>query len=241
MDGIKLATLFSYMPNKLKYCGPKDASTIFQNYLKNNIGQEKAKELLIKFEALYPYLEIIAEKNSKDPFCYEVVESYWLGNELADLDKQAAIKLIGMLTKRGLLESTAKDLIQKIKGLDEKEIPLTHLFNVMFVGVGAVTGSVPTIIENMDKCRVSYDTICEINDSYLIVEHNRLKNDNGKYFISETAEKIKVSYDKNLLKDLNIREVVAVHWGSAVKKLNSKELNNLRNYTQKVIELISKP
>lgn len=240
MQGVKLAALFSYMPNKLKYCGPKNSSTLFYNYLKNNANRNKIKSLLIKFEALYPYLEIISEKNNKDPFDYEVVEAYWLGNKLAELDKEAAVKLIGMLTKRGLVGSIAKELTKKLESLNTKTTPLTHLFNVVFVGVGAVTQSVPTIIENMDKCRISWGAVCEIKDKSLILEYNRLKKKNEGYFIDKDVEKIKVNYDKNFLNDIRVGDKVAVHWGLAVKKLGSKELENLKTYTQKVIELVSR-
>lgn len=238
MDGVRLAALFSYMPNRLNYCGPKDASKLFYDYLKNKGSKEKVKELLVKFEALYPYLKIIAEENNKDPFDYDVVEAYWLGNKLADLDKRAAIRLVEMLNKRGLVDSIAKNLIKRLESLEEI-ISLTHLFNVLFVGVGAVTGKVPTVIENMDKCRVSYGVVCEIHDSYLIINYNRLKEHDNEYSIDKNVEKIKVNYNKKLLNDLNKGDTVAVHWESAVKKLSLKELNNLKTYTQKVIELIS--
>lgn len=239
MDGVRLAALFSYMPNKLGYCGLKDASKLFYDYLRNKGSKEKVKELLVKFEALYPYLKVIAEENNKDPFDYDVVEAYWLGNKLADLDKKAAIRLIGMLSKRGLVDSIAKNLIKKVEKLDV-EIPLTHLFNVLFVGVGAVTGKVPTIIENMDKCRISYGNVCEIHDLYLIVECNRLRGQGNKYFMDKNMEKVKVYYDKNFFSDLNKGGIVAIHWGLAVKKLSFEEMNNLKIYTQKVIGLISK-
>jgi len=241
MDGVRLAALFSYMPNKLEYCGPKEASTLFYSYLKNNRNKDKVKELLVKFEALYPYLKVIAEGNERDLFDYDVVEAYWLGNKLAELDEKAAIRLIKMLNKRGLMDSVAKKLIKRLKKLDEKAISLTHLFHVVFVGVGAVTGSVPAIIENMDKCRISWGSVCEIRDSYLVVERNRLKNKDNEYFIDKNPEKVRVDYDRNFFTDLNTGDVVATHWGLAVKKLSSKELKNLKVYTQKVIELISRP
>lgn len=239
MDGVRLATLFSYMPNKLQYCGPGDVSAVFCDYLKTNANKNKVKSLLTRFEALYPYLEVISKKNNKDLFDYEVVEAYWLGNKLAELDKKAAVNLIEMLTKRGLVESLAKELIKKIEDLDAETIPLTHLFNVIFVGVGAVTQSVPTIIENMEKCRISWGKICEIQDSSLIVEHNKLKKQGNKYFIAENIEKKKVDYDNNFFDDLKIGDEVAIHWDLAVKKLDSRELADLKNYTQKVIGFVS--
>lgn len=239
MEGVRLAALFSYTPNKLKYCGPDEASSIIYDSITNNRNEDKVKDLLLQFEALYPYLKTISEKNNKDIFDYEVVESYWIGNELANLEKQDAKKIIDLLRERGLLDSIANKLIERIESLDQDKIPLTHLFNVLFVGVGAVTGSVPTIVENMDKCRVSWGTVSEIHESHLIVEYNRLKKDD-KYFISKDTEKIKVNYDKKFFDELNVGDVIAVHWRMAIKKLNSEELNNLKNYTQKTIELISK-
>jgi len=241
MDGIKLASLFAYQPNKLNYCGPDNAFNIFSNYWKDGTGKEKARELLEKFEALNPYLDVIAEMNGKDSYDHEVVEAYWIGNEFSDVSKENAIDLVKRLNKRGLTDSMSEKLVERINGLKNDIIPLTHFFHVVFIGVGEVTGNVPSILENMDKCRISWGKIYDINDSNLTVGYNKLKYEDDNYFLNEKEEKIEVNYDKNILKDLNVGDMVAIHWGNVVKKLNLEELKNLKTYTNKVIELISRP
>ena len=239
MSGIRLAALFSYSPNKLGYCGPKDADKLFYDYLKNETDKDKVKNSLSKFEALYPYLKVIAAEHGKEPFDYDVVEAYWLGNKLSEVKKETAVKLINMLAERGLLSSIAESLTRKINDLNVEKIPLTHLFHVLFVGVGSVTGSVPNVTENVNKCRTSWGTVKEIGSS-LIIDTNKLEKSDGRYYFSE-IKNLKLDYNQNLFPDLAVNDTIAIHWEYAVKKLDSKELNNLKSYTKKVIELIPSP
>src|SRR3989338_6132626 len=135
MKGIELAARFSYITNSLRFCGPKEASKQFLQYL--------------------------SKKNNKDIFDYEVIEAYWIGNKLLDnFTDDDNKKIIKKLMQRGLPKSIGLDLI---KNLPSGLVP-HHNFNVMYVGVGRLTGSVETNLQNMDNYRISYGKVLEVLD-----------------------------------------------------------------------------
>jgi len=46
-------------------------------------------------------------------------------------------------------------------------------------------------------------------------------------------------YEKTLLPTIKRRDMVAIHWNLAVKKLNNEEIENLEKYTSQNIEAIN--
>lgn len=85
MFTIRQACRFSLVPHELGFCGPrKNCSLILKNYInKKNNNKEEIKKILKQFKAVYFYCRQIAKKNNiKDPLSDEVLEAYWLGNDL---------------------------------------------------------------------------------------------------------------------------------------------------------------
>ncbi|USN45380.1 MAG: hypothetical protein H6502_05000 [Candidatus Woesearchaeota archaeon] len=117
MDSIELCARFSYVTNKLEYCGPKSSTkTIYQYLTKDKNLAKDVKTTLEKFEGLMPYF------SEMGGFNYKVVEAYWLGNELLEnFPKHKMIKIINNLVKRGLPQFIAERIIEK---LPSKEFPL---------------------------------------------------------------------------------------------------------------------
>jgi|TARA_B100001971_G_C18143553_1_gene511735 hypothetical protein len=238
MDGIELCSRYSFITNKLKLCGPEDSYKILLDYIfGKEKDKEKVKNLLKKFEGLYPYLEAIGNKHGLDPFSYEVVEAYWQGNELLDtFTKDDMAKLINELVKRGLLRSLADKLIER---LPEDPIPY-HMFHAMFVGVGSVTGSVETNVENMDKCRATWANVKKAEDK-IILDWMQLKIEDNEFrlvTVDNWANVYQLDYDKRLVPVAD-NDFVALHWNYPVKKLEYKEMCNLRKYTHKVIRIMN--
>ena len=60
MDPINLIVKYSFITNKLRYCGPHDSYLNFLNYLINPSEELKDKIIdeLKRFEGLYPYLQL---------------------------------------------------------------------------------------------------------------------------------------------------------------------------------------
>ena len=166
MDGTELCARFSYITNKLQYCGPESCTEKIYSFITEGKYREDVLEALKKFEGLLPYLSVISD----DPFSYKAVEAYWIGNELLDkFTKKDMVKVIKNLVKNGLPQFLGEKLISKLK----KGFVPHHSFNVFFVGVGQLTGSVATTAENMDKCRISCGRVEEIYKKKMIIRPPR--------------------------------------------------------------------
>jgi len=82
-NGLQLLARFSLTPNKLGLCG----RTQIEVEIKECIDKGNCQNLLTQisgFKTQLPYLQTIAEIAQKDYLDYEVIEAYWLGNDLLD-------------------------------------------------------------------------------------------------------------------------------------------------------------
>jgi len=235
MNGTELAVRFSYIVNSLRYCGPAEAHKRFRHYLKNKDNKEEVDKLLTKFEALMPYLDAIAQKTGKKPFDYDVVEAYWIGNELLDkLGKKDLEKIINELVRNGLPIKMGERLIQK---LPDGFVPL-HAFNVFYVGVGQTTRKVPTTLPNMNKCMTSYGRVKKIEEKELMIVKSFVELEDNRYFFGKEKEQ-KVMYMKEMIPEVKVDDIVALHWNFATVVLDDRQLENLKKYTQKVLDAMN--
>ncbi len=235
--GLELGARFSSITNRLRYCGPKDAYVDFYKLLRGKkYDREKIREHFKKYEGLYVYLDIISKKYNKDLLDYNVIESYWLGNKFLDnFTRKNFIDIINGLVKRGLPKNYAEDAIKRLPdGMNPH-----HSFNVLFVGVGRTSGTVPTNIMTMNKCIVSIGEILKITKRQLLVNVPLLSVVDGKLvFLKPTIEY--VEYIKDFLPGLKIHDKIAMHWDFACKILTEKEEDNLKRYTKKNIDVLNK-
>lgn len=233
MNGPELCCRFSRVTNKLNYCGPLKAHETFLEFFKTKQNEQKIKELLSKFEGLYPYLKFISSKHNLDPFDYKVIEAYWLGNELLDaFSKEDYASFLPELEKRGLPAKITKQLQST---LPKYAVP-HHTFHVLFVGVGRVTGSVPATLENMQKCMASWGTVLESDENQIKIKGPTLEQTKNKFLIKETERT--VFYQKQLIQP-NTQDTVAMHWNECVHILNKEQAENLEKYTKKIIEAVN--
>lgn len=234
--GLELACRFSSITNRLRYCGPKDAYLDFYNLLQGkDYDREKIRKHFSKYEGLYVYLKYIADKLGKDFLDYEILEAYWLGNDLLEkFSRDDQKNIILGLVKRGLPQKHADRLIERLPdGLN-----LMHSFNVLFVGVGMTTGSVPTNIQTMNKCIVSVGKVLKITDRQLILNVSPLKIEARKMAFSKPEIQYS-DYVKEFLPGLKVGSEVALHWDFACKILAGEDSYNLIKYTQKNINSLN--
>jgi hypothetical protein len=194
-------------------------------------GRDAAVRSLTRFEALYPYLEYIAETLGGEPFDSPVVEAYWRGSELLNRSwSDTYADLLRRLTARGLPRSFASRLQQN---LPSDPLP-HHSFHVLFVGVGAVTGHVPTTLPNMDRCRISWGTVLEVGDRELTVQGPGLAWD-GERFQLDDGSPQKIARDPALLPGVEKGDDMAIHWETAVERLSGNALGNLKKFTRRAL------
>jgi hypothetical protein len=231
MDGIQLAARFSLATNRLNFCGPADAEPSLYRAIVRGEGLPEARRALMGFEALMPYLEAIAERHGRDPFDHEVVEAYWVGNRLLDaFGRDDFPPLLRALTRRGLPAVIARRLEEH---LPPSPIP-HHVFHVAFVGVGAVTGHVPTTLANIESCRPAVATVVGRETKELTVESPILRLDGGLLALSGSARQT-VSFDPLVLPRVDVGDGVALHWGWPALVLSPEQRSGLETYTGRAL------
>ena len=232
MDGVALCARFSLATNRLAYCGPAGAEPHLFRAAVSGQGSPAARSALLQFEALAPYLEAIAHRHGLDPFDERVVEAYWLGNELLEpFSRSEFLPILEALRRRGLPRSMAEELASR---LPPAPVP-HHLFHVAYVGVGNVTGHVPTTLENMERCRVAERRVVSLEASELVLEGPRLVPDGSSATLGPPVTE-RVAYEPELLPGLAPGDYVAVHWRLAGLRLSEGQRRGLAQWTARSLE-----
>jgi len=232
MDSIELAARYSFMPNKLKYCGPEDTDKILFDYVIGKADKRVVKQILDQFDSIKHYLSLIARYNDKDVFDKEVIEAYWLGNKLLEKVPSEEIKnlILNEFTKTGMAREIAIGLANKVP----KDALPHHSFHVLHIHEATKkTGA----LTNIDKCRISWGKVRHIGKDKLIVAYRPIEvKDRIKL---GGAREIEVDYNKEFLPNLNEGDFVSMHWGLAIQLLDERQVENMEKYTEKNIDAMN--
>lgn len=227
--GLQLASRFALPPNSLGYCGKGTAPEKFINCIlgKNCNG---VIDEIDKFIVLGPYIKTLSETTRKQKDNYSIIEAYWLGNTILNKTKQNDYKLLlKNFEKQGVPPWLIKDLKEK---QPKKFIPF-HLFQVLHVGVGRASGSVPYNIKTINNCMIRWGKVEKIGKKNLSVNLNSLTRSGKKFEL--ILIKGSYPYRNDFMPNLRKGNSIAVHWKQAVKKLTPHEAKNLEFWTKKVL------
>ncbi|HLM90536.1 MAG TPA: DUF6390 family protein [Thermoplasmata archaeon] len=232
MNGVQLGARFSIATNRLQYCGPAEAAPLLYAAITSEEGHDEAARMLSGFEALMPYLEAIAAKHGRKPFDREVVEAYWIGNPLLEaFDRTDFLRLLDALVLRGLPRSIARRLGEHLPAHPWPH----HLFHVAFVGVGTVTGHVPTNLANMEACRPAWAEVVRANGTTLRVRGPSLALEGERIGWGPDVERDLV-YDPRVIPDPVPGDPVAVHWGWPALRLSRDQRDSLERYSRRALD-----
>lgn len=235
MHGVQLAARFSIATNRLSFCGPEDAEPKLYAAITGGTGLEPARRSLERFEALLPYLEAIGEQHSLDPFDERVVEAYWIGNDLLDaFGREEFRKILRALAGRGLPRSIAERLGAN---LPDRPIPF-HLFHVAFVGVGAVTGHVPTTLPNMESCRPAWAKVERVRAGRLRIRKPTLETEAGQLRLGNETE-TEIAFDPRVLPGVSAGNSVALHWSWPAVVLSNDQRRAMERYTRQTLDTVN--
>jgi len=238
MDGLLRAGRYAFGPNRLHYCGP-DANAEILAHIREGVADPGLVKLLSAFQTMYPYLLHIAHANEiKDPFNERVVEAYWVGNELLEniSQKQFYRHLREGLRLKDRLGGKAFDrLTAKI---EQGAVP-HHSFHVLDIWKRTGHEEREHTLESIDSCRVSWGTVREINGPKIMVESEPILYENRKLRLGETTlrpitRRLEQEPDLDRLK---IGDLVTIHWGVLCEVVNPRQLNFLRRYTLRHLNL----
>ena len=252
--GPVLFARYAFGPNRLGLCGPEDWRSLLElgaaglgTGEDDGPGPKQAleidrglRDLAAGFEGAYPYLELIATANGiEDPLDLRVVDAYWIGNGLSDrVDPVLMTKSIDARFKAQLPAETWKWLQTK----PEAGARPTHAFHVfdVFPMVGTQRqGSVAGAVGLMDTCRIRWGRVQEIAGDSLVVNAVPLGLAEGKLALVEPkVQSVKRWLDgSGFVADVEVGDVVSLHWDWACEVLSPARLEALRRRTVQQLEL----
>ncbi len=246
MRGIRIAALYGFYPHKLGFCGLQENSakkTLLDYLSGEKISEQKIRKILETFKGSFAYYKLIAKSNGiKDPFEEKVVKAYWVGNQL--LEKVPINSLRNMIVK----EFSGPGLLSK-ETAEEKAggIPLTskahHSFHVLVIG--SVSSRIKFNGKLLDICRIGWGKVIRFENKKtkniyrVIIEYQPLQKRKERYFLGKPISKI-VFWDKKFIPEIKAGDRVATHWNHIVQILGTKDLVNLKKYTQVTINSLNK-
>jgi hypothetical protein len=150
--GLQLLARFSLPPNRLGYCGDENINPA----LIRCINHGEADPVLLKlpsFKSQLPYLKTIAEVTGLDYLDYQVVEAYWLGNDLLNQFKSDHYQIF----LKHLNSLNLPDFYLHSMSLKQPEffIPF-HLYSVHLAVPMKIS---PPIQHQIDQCMISWGKV----------------------------------------------------------------------------------
>ncbi len=179
---------------------------------------------------MYPYLHLIASANSLQAFDEQVIEAYWLGNQLLEnVSFREMQKIILSFQKHGLPSSIAE---KKAANLPEEMLP-HHSMHVLHINF--LSQKVKPFIQNLSNCLIQWGTVqgqttkgIKVKGVELLLESNELK-------LKEKEKTIQNPFNLQLQPN----DQISVHWGNAIEKISGDELKNLKNHNIKNLQALS--
>ncbi|MBN2094071.1 MAG: hypothetical protein JW740_01745 [Candidatus Zambryskibacteria bacterium] len=236
MDGILRCSRYSFGPNRLHYCGP-DANKELKDLIKEGDDDFGLTHLLKQFKTLYPYLKHIANANHiDDPFDSQVVEAYWIGNELLEKVEK------NVLYRFFIDDLKVKDKIKlrEFSWLEEKisqgAMP-HHSFHVFNIWTKEGHHDLLSDLQRMDECRVSWGKVTAVNGPEIRISTEPMVCESGKFILGEPVIKsitrqLEAEYD---IEQIKPGEIVSVHWSVPCEIITENQAKILKKYTLKNI------
>lgn len=239
LDGTLLFIRYAFMPNRLRYCGGDDNTTLFQHAVAGETDGG-VPPLLRKFTGAYPYLALIARANGiADPFDRRVVEAYWIGNEC--LERVDAPRFYQSLQERFQARTDARSFGWLASKLEHDARPHHnfHVFDV-YLRAGLMRDERAVIgLERMDSCRISWGRVSAVDGAELVVERSALILRDGKLALSEprVARVTRQIDGRGFADGARVGDVVSMHWDWVCEVLDPSSLRRLIQNTRRYLAL----
>ena len=231
INGLLKASKYSAIPNRLGFCGPTKSFQKLEEFVASPSKERSigAKGILQRFNALFPYLELIASSNSLQPFDERVVESYWIGNELLErVPKRELQKTVFSLQKFGLPQRIAE---KKAAGIVDGMFP-HHSFHVLYINF--INPNLKPLISNLSNCLVQWGKVKKVRESQFLVKAEQLLFESGQLKLKEKIRNV----DKGFVQQVAKNDFVSIHWNKAVELLDEEQVGMLKKNTLNMLDLI---
>lgn len=221
---------FALPPHTLGYCG-STGTTPLSDYA-GGFEDPGLRELARTFDGAYPYLEVLAGANgSQDPLAADVVEAYWIGNEL-----------LGQVGSHDFANSI-DDRFRRRAGNEWGHLQraaaggiANHAFHVLSVmpWVGLLReGIVDEPLDIVDHCRISPATVVGFVDGDDPVRRLLVRRTPLRWSGSRLIHGTPVVEVARTSIEVDIGDTVAVHWDWVCERLTPRQVAWLRFVTDR--------
>jgi hypothetical protein len=243
-SGILFHAKHAFMPNSLGYCGP-DEKGMIQQELEGGKSGEDLVQTLQRFEAAYPFLELIARSTGREVFDYAVPEAYWIGNELLGRVPASEFYAFSHHELRGRDPGKVKEVFRELDGAT----PPHHSFYVMSTYATSVVPDGPSLTNEsrrkvaqlVDNCRISWGEVMRVGRRELEVRLRPVEFEGGRLAMAPPMVK-RVQYNPEVKPFASVRtgDVVSVHWNYACDVLTKRQSKNIAKYTAADLALVNR-
>lgn len=241
MDGVIRASRYAFGPNRLHYCGP-DANREMFNCLRANQSDRGLKNILSQFQTMYPYLLRIANANKiADPFEPQVVEAYWLGNNLLEnISKNIFYR--HLLDEHKLKKRLDAKSFGRVVDLIRAGALPHHSFHVLAVWKRTGNEEKLHTLESMDSCLVSWGRVVKADGPFLTVGRRPLVFQGNKLTLGEAVLQkfMRVITAPEDIEAVKEGDIITIHWQIPCEVISSEQAANLEKYTLMSINLVNR-
>lgn len=218
---------FAFPPNALGYCGPDDPALMLATLTDQAAPLEEVRHLVPAFQGAWPYLELISYATGRDPLSREVVEAYWLGNQLLE---EIDLAVLGNSVEDRFRSRAGWSWSEVVGGITGGGRP-NHAFHVfcIYPWVGLLqSGIIDQPLAVLDRCRIRWGSVEGEVDGRLLVRSRPLIWEGNQLRLGEEqVESVQPPADG---RSVGPGDVVAMHWDFVCQRLTSRQLARLRHY-----------
>jgi hypothetical protein len=230
---------FAYPPNALGYCGPDDPAALLE-HADAGVATYDLADLARQFAGAWPYLELIAASAERpDPLDADVVEAYWLGNDL--LNRVDARIFAAHLADR--FEPRAGRGIADIATLALLGAVPHHNFHVLavypWVGLLRAGTRAEEPMRVLNACRIRCGRVLAV-DAFLAEVAVQPLVWNGRSLRLGSAQVEAVTHavaHGSLTSGVRVGDIVALHWDWICEVLTPRRVRALRSCTARILQM----
>jgi len=234
IPGPELFGRYAFPPNVLGYCGPADSG--LTEGLSVGDAAAELHHVVRQFDGAWPYLELIGGLTGRDPMDRQVVEAYWVGNELLEHTDTLTWgnSLDGRFRARagGRWDHVESGIIDGVPN---------HAFHVFCVypWVGLLrSGHAGHALTIIDRCRIRWGVVESSTGHEVIVRYAPLTWDGEILaFGDPVVETVSSSFGTGLLR---VGAVVSLHWDYVCEELDRRKLGYLRAMTMRHLAIANR-
>ncbi len=231
---------YAFPPNELGYCGPDDASGLLE--LTSGRGDEgHLRHLAQGFAGAWLYLELIAHANGRnDPLDVEVVDAYWIGNNL--------LRGVPMAWMGRSVEDRFRKVTEPAWDMLDSTTPHGavphHSFHVFAVypWLDLLRQGAPTEpLRILDRCRIRTGEIREVIGDLAIVSSRPLTWDGRILSVTPAvAEEVKVGVEGlGLAGPVAPGDRVTMHWDWVCEVVPGGVADRLERWNQTQLDMVN--